>query len=182
MAQQWEEEQHMEDIVEGRRMEGSSFKLGAVQKVPELVVNERMSQGTRVTNPKDEEKVPGWSTEEMKEKPNFAVEDDTEEMKKWRELNQIEIDICWKKLAERMEEEVLDKVGESRRGAFEGRGDPLFWRKVRKNKRCKKRKWREECWARIFSLLTECNSQRLQSKQEDLTEEKRRSSSKGRRS
>ena len=141
---------------------GSSLKLGA-----KLVVNERMSQGTRVTNPKDEEKVPGWSTEEMKEKPNFAVEEDTKEMNTWRELNQSEIDICWKELAERMEEEVLDKVGESKRGAFEGRGDPLIWRKVRKNKRCKIRKWREDCWARIFSLLTECNSQRLQSKQEE---------------
>ena len=30
---------------------------------------------------------------------------DTEEMKRWRSLNQIEMDLSWKKLAERMEEE-----------------------------------------------------------------------------
>ena len=58
-------------------------------------------------------KVPGWSAEEMKERPNFAVGRD----EKWRDLNQSEIGICWKKLAERMEEEVLDKykVEESKR-------------------------------------------------------------------
>ena len=31
---------------------------------------------------KVKKKVPGWSTEEMKEGPNVAVEEDTEEMKK----------------------------------------------------------------------------------------------------
>ena len=30
-------------------------------------------------------------------------------MRKWRGLKQEEMDQCWKKLAERMEEEVLDK-------------------------------------------------------------------------
>ena len=85
-----------------------------MQKVPELVVNERMSQGKRVNNPKEKKKVPGWSIEEMKERPNIAVEEDTEEMKKWRDLSQSEMDLCWKKLAERMEEEVLDKYEEER--------------------------------------------------------------------
>ena len=33
------------------------------------------------------------------------------------------------------------------------------------------RKWREGCWARIVSLFREYNLQRLQSKQEKLTEE-----------
>ena len=45
----------------------------------------------------------------MKERTNIAEEEDTEEMKRWRSLNQSEMDLCWKKLAERMEEEVLDK-------------------------------------------------------------------------
>ena len=54
MAEQWEEEQHMEETVERRRrMEGSSLKLDVVPTVPELVVNERMSQGKRVKNPKE---------------------------------------------------------------------------------------------------------------------------------
>ena len=77
---------------------------------------------------KEKKKVPGWSIEKMKKRPNIAVEEDTEEMRKWRDLSQGEMDLCWKKLAERMEEEVLDKykVEESRRGAFRGRGAP-FW-------------------------------------------------------
>ena len=37
MAEQWEEEQHLEEIVERRWREGSSLKLGAMQRAPELV-------------------------------------------------------------------------------------------------------------------------------------------------
>ena len=76
-----------------------------------------MSQGKRVKHPKEKKNVPGWSIEEMRERPNIAVEENTEEMKRWRSLNQSEMDPCWKKLAERMEEEVLDKnkVEESKR-------------------------------------------------------------------
>ena len=84
-------------------------KLDVIQKVPELVVNERMSQGERVKNPQVKKKVPGWSIEEMKERARLAEEKDTDEMKRWRSLNQSEIDQCWENLAERMEEEVLDK-------------------------------------------------------------------------
>ena len=53
------------------------------------------------------------------------------------------MDLCWKKQAERMEEEVLNKykVEESKRGAFKGRGGSLEWRRVRKNKRYNIRKW-----------------------------------------
>ena len=81
MTEQLEEEQDLDDLIERRRMEGSSLKLDVVQKNPELVVNERMSQGERVNDPKEKKKVPGWSIEEMKERPNIAVEEDTEEMK-----------------------------------------------------------------------------------------------------
>ena len=48
MAEQLEEEQHLEDIFVRRRMEGSSLKLDVIQKVPELMVHERMSQSERV--------------------------------------------------------------------------------------------------------------------------------------
>ena len=75
-----------------------------MHKVPELAVNERMSQGKRLKNPKEKKEVPGWSVEEMKERPNIAVEEDTEEVKKWRSLSQSEMDLCWKKLAEKMED------------------------------------------------------------------------------
>ena len=142
MAEQWEEEQQLEGIVERRRMEGSSLKLEVMQKVLELVVHECMSQGKRVKSPTEKKKVPGWSIDEMKEKPLIAVEEDTDEVRKWRGLSQGEMDMCWKKLAERMEEEVLDKykVEKSKRGAFKGRGAPLEWRRVRKNKRYKNKK------------------------------------------
>ena len=124
-------------------MEGSSLKSDVMQKVPELVVNKRMSQGKNGKDTKEKKNVPGWSIEEMKERPNIAVEEDTEEMKRWRSPNQSEMDPCWKNLDERVEEEVLDKykVEESKRGAFKGRGNPLGWKRVRRNKRYKIRKW-----------------------------------------
>ena len=63
--------------------------------------------------------------------------EDTEETMKWRSLSWSEMDFCWKILAERMEEEVLDKfqVEESKREAFRGGGAPSDWRTVRKNKK-----------------------------------------------
>ena len=47
MAGQREDEQHLDDLIERRRMEGSSSKSDVMQKVPELVVNKRMSQGQK---------------------------------------------------------------------------------------------------------------------------------------
>ena len=81
MAGQWEEEQHLDDLIERRRMERSSLKLDVVQKVPELVVNKRMSRGEKGNDTKEKKKVPGWPIEETKERPNIAVKEDTEEMK-----------------------------------------------------------------------------------------------------
>ena len=51
----------------------------------------------------------GWSTEDMKGKSSSSLEVDTEEMSKWRGMSQDEMDQCWKKLAERTDEGVLDK-------------------------------------------------------------------------
>ena len=132
-----------------------------------------MSLGEKVKNSKEKKKGPGWSIEEMKERPDLVVEENTDEMNRWRSLNQSEIGLCWKRLAERMEEEVLDKykVEESKKGAFNGRGNPLEWKRVRRSKKYRIRKWGEDCWARLFPLLREYNLQRLQSKQEELTEE-----------
>ena len=84
MTEQWEEEQHLRGWIERRRMEGSSLKLDVVQNVPELFVHEGVSQGIGVKEIKEKKKVSGWSLEEMKEKPNIDVEEDTEEMRKWR--------------------------------------------------------------------------------------------------
>ena len=74
----------------------------------------------------------------MKERPDMAVEEGTDEMKRWRRsLSQSETDLCWKSLAERMEEEVLDKykVEETKKGAFKSRGHPLEWKRVRRRKK-----------------------------------------------
>ena len=79
--------------MEQRRMEGSSLQVEAMQKVPEKVVHERMSQGERVKCTKGKKK--GWSTEEMKDKANSLLEEETEEMRKWRGLSQKEVDQCW---------------------------------------------------------------------------------------
>ena len=100
MAAQWDDEQRLEEILKRRRMEGSPLQLEVMQKVPELVVQERMSQGKGAKGLKEKKKVQGWSIE-----ANFAVVEDTEEMRKWRSLSQSEMDLCWKNLAE----EVLDK-------------------------------------------------------------------------
>ena len=101
MAGQWEEEQHLDDLIGRRRLGGSSLKLDVMQKVPELVENKRMSQGEKQKDTKEQKKMPGWSIEEMKERPNIAVEENTEEMKRWRSLNQSEMDLRLKNLAER---------------------------------------------------------------------------------
>ena len=42
-----------------------------MQKVPELVVQERTVQGKGVKGLKDKKKVSGWSAAEMREKPNI---------------------------------------------------------------------------------------------------------------
>ena len=42
---------------------------------------------------------------------------------------------------------------------------------VRKSKKYRIRKWREDCWARIFALFGEYNLERLESKQEESAEE-----------
>ena len=53
MTGQWEEEQHLDDLIERRRMEGSSLKLDVMPQVPELVVNKRMSQGAKGKDTKE---------------------------------------------------------------------------------------------------------------------------------
>ena len=60
---------------------------------------------------------------------------------------------CCKNLAERKEEEVLVKykVEESKRG----RSAPLEWREVRKDRKYRIIRWKEDCWARILSLFRE---------------------------
>ena len=136
MAAQREEEQELEEIMERRRMEGSSLQLNVMQQVSELMANERMSQGNGEGFQRKEERT-RWSSEEMKEKPNLDVVEDTEEMRKWRGLSQSETDLCWKKLVDRVEEEVLHKykVEDSKRERpLEVEVPSLEWRRCAKTR------------------------------------------------
>ena len=66
----------------------------------------------------------------MKGKPSSSLED-TQEMRKRRGMSQDEINQCGKNLAERMDQEVLDKckVDDSKNEAHKGKGAPLEWRR-----------------------------------------------------
>ena len=57
MAAQWDEEQKLEEILDRRRMEGSSLHVEVMHNVLELYVHERMSQGTGVKGFKAKKKV-----------------------------------------------------------------------------------------------------------------------------
>ena len=121
----------------------------------------------KVRGTEEKKKVKGWSTEEMKDKSREDREKDTEEMVKWRSISQEEMEQCWKRLSEKMEEEVLDtyKVGGQQARCF------FFdWRRVREGRKYNIRKWREDCWAKIFALFKEYNLRRLKGMHEDLTE------------
>ena len=74
--------------MERRRMERSSLQAEVMQKVPELVVHERMSQGKKARGIEEKKKVKGWSTEEIKDKPISSLEEDTREMIEWRSTSQ----------------------------------------------------------------------------------------------
>ena len=155
MDMQWVDDEKLEEILERSRAEGSSVQAEVFQKVLELVVHERMSQCGKAKGLEEKKKLKGWSIEETKDKQRSSWEEDTEGMIDWRSMSQEEMDQCWKELAEKTEEEVLDKykVEDNKRGASRGRGSPLGWRLVRRSKKYRIRKWREDCWARILALF-----------------------------
>ena len=74
MAAQWDDERKLEEILERRRMEGSSVQF-VLQNVPELLVHERKSQGIGVKGIKEKKKMSGWSMVEMKEELSVAVKE-----------------------------------------------------------------------------------------------------------
>ena len=119
MAAQWDEEEKLEEILERRKMEGSSLKVEVLQKVPELVVHERMSQGKGVKGRNEKKNVLGWSMEEMKEKTNVALVEDTEEMRKWSVFSQSEMDLCWKNVEEEVWTSIRQKKAKERHAEVE---------------------------------------------------------------
>ena len=60
--------------MERRRIEGSSLKTDVMKNVLESAVHERMVHGKKVTGAKGKKKGKGWSTEEMKDKPNISLD------------------------------------------------------------------------------------------------------------
>ena len=114
MEVQWAEDEKFEETWDQRSMAGSTKQAEVMPKVPELVVHDRMSQGEEMRGTKAKKKVIGWSAEEMRDKPNSPLKEDTGEMMEWRHMSQEEMDQCWKKLAEEMED--------SRREVDRGRG------------------------------------------------------------
>ena len=139
MAALWEEEQKLKEIMERRRMEGSSLQVDAMQRVQELVVSERMLQGKRVKSLKEKKKIPRWSIEKMKEKQMRLWWEDGEE----RKIGEVWARAKWT-CAGNFGEEIGRRshgqvVGDAKREAFRCRG-ALEWRRVRKNKNIKIRK------------------------------------------
>ena len=85
---------------ERRGIEGSSLKVEVMQKMPELLVHEHMSQGKGVKRRKREkESTRIVSSIDKRKNQIVGMVEDTEEIKKWRGLSQCEIDQCWKNLA-----------------------------------------------------------------------------------
>ena len=68
MEVQWAECENLEESLERRRREGSSLLAEVMQKVPELLVHERTSQGKGVKCKEEKKTVKGRSTVEMKRK------------------------------------------------------------------------------------------------------------------
>ena len=168
------EDEKWEDILERRRIDVSSLQAEVLQKVLELVVHERMSQGEKAKGIEEKKKVEGWSTEELKNTPRDDRDQDTEEMIEWRYMSEEEMDQCWKKLLEKIVEEVLDKYkgrGQQKRGLLTEAEAPFWNGSVYEEAgKYRIRKCGEDCWARIFALFKEYNLQRLKSMHEDSTE------------
>ena len=108
----------------------------------------------------------------MKEKPNVAVVDDTEELTKWRGLSQSGMDICCKVLAERMEEEVLARIRsrkeKERPSVIEGA--PLSGGGCTKTTNTEQESGEKIAGQESSPCSESTTLQRLQSKQEESTE------------
>ena len=71
MEMQWVEDEKMEEILERGRAEGVPMQAEVLQKVPELVIQERMCQSKKNGSHRRKEKVKGWSTEEIRTAETF---------------------------------------------------------------------------------------------------------------
>ena len=85
-------------------------RLRVCKRVPELLVSQTLTKEKELRKNERIGNVVGWSTEKMEEERNNQLVKDAEEMVRWRSINQEEIDEVWKKLAVKIEEEVLGKT------------------------------------------------------------------------
>ena len=97
----------------------------------------------------------------MKDKANSLFEIDEEEMIKMERFESGRHGSMLEEVGREVVDEVLDKykIENSNREACRGRDAPLKWRRVRRSEKYRIRKWREDCWARIFALFREYNLQ-----------------------
>ena len=149
---QWRQDEEMEKIVQQKKVNGGAWQVEALQKVPELIAQNRMSQSQKIQGSEGKKNLRGWSMEEMKDKPSSSLVEDTEEMIGWRAMSQVDVDECWKKIAGKMKEDILNKYKVE---DTKDRGAPLEWTLVRRSKKYRIRKWCEDCWTRFFSWLRE---------------------------
>ena len=75
-------------------MEGSSLQVEGLEKAPELLVSEGSTKDKEPQ--KERKKSEGWSTEKMQEKASKQEFKETEEMVRWRSINQEGINNVWK--------------------------------------------------------------------------------------
>ena len=87
-------------------------------------------------------KIAGWSAKMLEDVANRQDYEDTEERRQRRHIRQEGTNELWKELCGKMEEEVLEKykVEEGKEDAYKGRGEPLKWPIVNKEKRDPPRK------------------------------------------
>ena len=93
-------------------------------------------------------------------------------MMQLRNINQEGIDVLWKEQRGNVEEEVLEKYKfeATKQGVCKERCEPLIWQITAKEKKYSPQKRGEDCWARIFSSLTEYGFHRHKGVQAGQTE------------
>ena len=135
MMRQREEVSKEEEQITVEGSEGRELKVGRVHSAPELVVAQAQIL-KREAGAVKKKKLAGWSTKMLEDVADRQGFEDTEEMVQWRSIGQERVKDLWKELSGKMEEEVLAKykVEEAKKGACQGRGEPLEWRIVKKKR------------------------------------------------
>ena len=134
-------------------MDGSCLQTDVTQQIPLMVVHERMSQSEEVSGTKEKKKVKGWSTEEMQDKPNslgrHRRNEDMERYNSGGHGSMLE-EVGRERMRKRFWTSTRSRTAKE---AYRGRCSSLEWWRVRKSRKYRIRKWREDGWAIIFALF-----------------------------